>query len=76
MAAPFRRRVGKEEQLEMEVERISARIEVGEAVSKAALDTRHHCLCGSRGNEMWKIRKRGIPETAVAGGKGREEQQM
>lgn len=40
MAAPFKRRkVGKEEQLEMEAERISARTEVGEAVSKAGLDT-------------------------------------
>ena len=40
MAAPFKGgRVGKEEQLEMEAERISARIEVGVAVGKAALDT-------------------------------------
>lgn len=39
MAAPFKGgRVGKEEQLEVESDKIFTRSEVGEAVGKAALD--------------------------------------
>lgn len=71
--------MGKEEQLEVESDKISTRSEVGEDVGKAALDLEKSFFVWEslpRQTEIWKIKKRCTLGTAVAGGDEREDQQM